>query len=260
MAPSTVSQSSTPALSVQPKPVSGLKLKLQKLKASLLTLYYSNPAKDLRIIIVTGASGRDVVAHYLQEIIKPRDPKTGLIIDPKNISSLYKQLFKIWKSGTDHAIIALDSAALAAQLCCKLPIFASVVTDSHHNGSANQVLSGTAISDLDAQSILLSTPAFFHILNHDDPAFATLAKHSAKSATLSYGRDRSSDLRLNRSKAYKKGTEANLTYGNQNFDVATYSTADDADSYMAAAALTAFAIGLHPESIIDGIANYEPTS
>ena len=65
-------------------------------------------------------------------------------------------------------------------------------------------------------------------------------------------------MRINRSKLYKVGAEANLTYGNENFDVATYVTSESAIFYMAAATLAGFALGFDIDHIINGIADYEP--
>ena len=77
---------------------------------------------------------------------------------------------------------------------------------------------------------------------------------------MSYGHDNDSDLRINRSKLYKVGAEANYSYQNCKFDLATYITSEQSENYMAAAALTALAIGLDIDTIVDGIANYEPTN
>ena len=88
------------------KKTSGFKPTLQKAKAKFFKTYYSNPAKDLKIIAVTGTSGRDITANYLQSIIKAKDEKVGLVIDPKTTSELYRKLFKIWKTGTDYVISA----------------------------------------------------------------------------------------------------------------------------------------------------------
>ena len=109
---------------------SGIKPKLQKAKAKFLASYYSNPAKDVKIIAVTGDNGRDITAHYLQNILKSKDAKTGLIIDPKSTSDLYKQLYKIWRTGADHAVISVDANGLANHLFYGLPIYIAILTDS----------------------------------------------------------------------------------------------------------------------------------
>ena len=197
---------------------SGLKPKLQKAKAKFFKTYYSNPAKDLKIIAITGTNGRDVTAHFVQEIIKQRDNRVGLIIDPKSTSDLYKQLFKIWKTGTDYAVVSTDSHALANHLFYGMPIHAAVLTDDISEAPING-----ATSD-DAKAILFNTKPDFSILNRDDANYRIFVDN----------------------------------YNSERFDVATYVTDENAYLYMAAAATTAFALGFRSDAIVDGIANYEP--
>ena len=161
------------------KKKSGLKPKLQKAKAKFLSTYYSNPGKDLRIIAVTGANGRDITAHYIQEIIKTRDAKTGLIIDPKTTSDLYKQIYKIWKTGTDHVVISVESIALANHVFYGLPVYAAVLTEDG--------IGATDTSDHDAQAILFNTQPFFSIICRDDNIkYDIYSKYPTKTATFTY--------------------------------------------------------------------------
>ncbi len=223
---------------------SGLKPKLQKVKAKFFKTYYSNPAKDLKIIAITGTNGRDVTAHYMQEIIRERDKRVGIVIDPKSTSDLYKQLFKIWKTGSDYAVVATTSAALANHLFYGMPIHIAILTD--------------ALEDTDAKAILFNTKPDYSILNRDDANYRMFAEYPTKTAAFSYGSDRDSDLRVRPGRLYKMGSEASLTYNSERFDVATYVTDPNAAYYMAAAATAAFALGFNSDNIVDGIANYEP--
>lgn len=233
---------------------SSFKPKLQKAKAKFFKTYYSNPAKDLKIIAVTGEKGRDITAHYIHEILKTRDSQTGLIIDPTSTSSLYKQLFKIWKTGTNYAVVSVAASGLANHLFYGMPIYAAVITD---NLSPDSDSSLNRKEDSEAKAILFNKEPFFSIINRDDVNYSFFAKYKTKTATLSYGTDRDADLRINRSKLYKLGTEANLSYKAEKFDVATFIVGEEAVNYMAAAALTAFACELGSDAIVDGIANYE---
>lgn len=236
----------------QAKKKSSLKPKIQKAKAKFFATYYSNPAKDLKIIAVTGEKGRATTAHYIQEILKARDPKVGIIIDPETTSSLYKQLFAIWRSGTDHVVITAPSEAIANHLFYQIPFFAIVATNFERSQT-------DPLEDENVKSILFNKEPFFAILNNDDPNYGYFSSFPAKSATLSYGHTSDADLKITRSKVYKMGTEATISFQNDKFDIATYLTGEENVEYMAAAALTALAIGIDQDTIVDGIANYEPS-
>ena len=231
---------------------------LQKAKARFLATYYNNPARDLKIIAVAGNAGRDITAHYIQSILKHKDELTGLIIDPKSTSALYKQLFATWKSGADYVVVSTTTANLANHLFYGLPIHVAVLTDNIEDSQLQGAIIDTTANDLESKSILFNTKPDYTIINRDESSYETFAQYPTTTATRSYGRDRDSDLRINRSKLYKVGTEANFTHGNDNFDVATYVTSQSAVFYMAAATLTALSLGLSTNQIIDGIADYEP--
>ena len=238
-----------------PKKKSGIKPKIQKAKAKFFATYYSDPAKDIKIIAVTGDNGRDVTAHYLHNILLTRDEKTGLIIDPKSTSDLYKQLYKIWRTGADHAVISVDSTGLANHLFYGLPIFVAIMTNTSEPRTVASVIT---VPGHEAQAILFNTQPSFSVLNRDDPNYDLFAQYPAKTAVLTYGHDSLCDLTINRSKLYKQGTEANITYSGTKFDIATYVTGEQAVHYMAAATLAALALDFPKESIVDGIADYEP--
>ena len=187
----------------------------------------------------------------MQEILKGRDKRTGLVISPKSTSDLYKQLFKIWKTGADFAVVSADSHALANHLFYGMPIYVAVITDDVANNAIDSQ------SD-DERAILFNTKPDFSILNRDDSNYHIFVEYPSKTATFSYGNDRSADLKVTPGKIYKMGAEATLTYNSERFEVATYITDQNASLYMGAAAMTAFALGFKSEDIVDGIANYEP--
>ena len=236
---------------------SPFKHRVQKVKAKFLATYYSNPAKDIKIIAVAGTVGREITAHYLHNIIKVLDEKAGLILEPTSTSDLYKQLFAHWKDGANYAVISLPSEALANHFCYGLPIHIAVLTDNPEDqGSA---ITNVSTDEQQAKSILFNTQPNFSIICRDSSNYDVFSHFPTHTATFSYGRDREADLRINRSKLYKVGAEANFTYGQDNFDVATYVTSESAVYYMAAATAAAFALDITIENIIDGIADYEPS-
>ena len=162
-----------------------------------------------------------------------------------------EDIYKIWKTGADHVVISVDGTALANHIFYGLPIYAAVLTEDG--------IGAPDTSDRDAQSILFNTQPYFSILCRDDNIkYDFYSKYPTKTATFTYGHDRDCDLRINRQKLYKMGTETNVTYSGRSFDMATYVANEAAVNYMAAAALAGFAIGADIDSIVDGIANYEP--
>ncbi len=240
------------------KKKSGIKPKLQKAKAKFFATYYSDPAKDIKIIAVTGDKGRDITAHFLQNILKNRDAKTGLIIDPKSTSDLYKQLYKIWRTGADHAVISIDSNGLANHFFYGLPIYIAVITDNTEPKTPSSILPST--NPEEAKAILFNTQPYFSILNRDDANYDLFAKYPTKTATFTYGHSADADLCINRFKLYPTAIEANVTYSGQKFDLASYATGEEATHYMAAAALAGFALDFDRDTIVDGIADYEPNT
>ena len=50
----------------------GLKSKSQKIRAKVLKSYYGNPLKDMKLIAITGTTGKTTVAHYVHEILKAK--------------------------------------------------------------------------------------------------------------------------------------------------------------------------------------------
>ena len=158
------------------KKKSGLKPKLQRAKAKFLASYYSNPAKDLRIIAITGNSGRDVTAHFLKEIIKFQDDKVDVIIDPATTSDLYKQLSRIWKTGANNVVISITSQGLANHLFYQLPIYETINTDVEPLPPVASIMTPTTVES-DARDILFNTQPNFNIISRDHPEFDTLRNY-----------------------------------------------------------------------------------
>ena len=57
----------------------GLKSSRQKLKAKVLKSYYGNPMRDMRLIAITGTTGKVVVAHYVHEILKSAGEQVAVL-------------------------------------------------------------------------------------------------------------------------------------------------------------------------------------
>ena len=45
----------------------GFKSQVQKIKAKALKTYYGNPMRDMKLIAITGTTGKTTVAHFVQD-------------------------------------------------------------------------------------------------------------------------------------------------------------------------------------------------
>lgn len=220
---------------------------LRKVEVKLLRLYYGNPAKDLKIVIVTGSEGANTVAHFVHETLKLADAKTGLVLNATTPAKFYRKLSKIWRDGANHAVVTAPLTAINNSVFLDIPAHSIIVTNSKDSDHSRETIS----------KLLKSEPNFL-ILNRDDVNFDIFNRFGAKTSSISYGKDSSSDIRINRIKVYKKGTEVNLNCNGQFIDFATFVTGEEAGPLMAAAATNGFAMSYSPDNIIDGIASYEP--
>ena len=221
--PNNQPKSSTPRPTKSVNPVVAI---LRKIEVKLLQFYYGNPAKDLKLIIVAGNSGVNTTAHYIHETLKLADAKTGLVL---------------------NANIAAPIATIRRFTFYNLPVHSVVVTNTKDTSDFRETL----------LNLFKAEPNFL-IVNHDDIGYSYLSQVHVKKSTISYGKDISSDIRINRIKLYKQGTEVNLNYNGQFIDFATFVLGEESGYYMAAAATAGFAMSYSSDNIVDGIANYEP--
>ncbi|MBR5621431.1 hypothetical protein IKW75_03060 [Candidatus Saccharibacteria bacterium] len=221
------------------------KIKTGKIKAKLLNTYYGNPSKDMKLICITGATGKIEVANFVHEILKAAGQPVAILASEEEIrvGALHKFLSTAWKAGSNYCVITAPVKSLEDDAFYGLPVYAAAITNS---------------TSSHGESILFKMHPNFVILNHDDASFDDFNNFAGTDATISYGSDRSSNIEIVRSKGYKHGTDADLSIGSTNFNVASFLTGESVPSYMAAATAIADALHITPEKIAEGIANYDP--
>ena len=81
----------------------GLKARGQKLKAGILKSYYGNPMKDMKLIAITGTTGKVTVAHFVHEILRASGEQVAVLASdqPFKLGMLHKFLSDAWKAGGD---------------------------------------------------------------------------------------------------------------------------------------------------------------
>lgn len=237
-------------------PANRKRFNLARTKVKLLAAYYGHPARDLRLVCITGSTGKTTVAHYVHEILRAASQPVAILASENEIKPtvLHKFLNDAWKAKATYAVITAPAAALSADTFFGLPVYVAALTDFVPSG-----LNDPNVQDfLNAESTLFRMNPEAVVLNRDDAHYPDFAGFRGTSETITYGASSDSDLRIEQSKLYRKGTEASLAIGNQNFTVASFLTGEPTVSYMACAAAIATALNIAPGTIAEGIANYEP--
>ena len=233
----------------------GLKSGSQKLKAKMLKSYYGNPMKDMKLIAITGTTGKTTVAHYVHEILKAAGEQVAVLASdqPFKMGMLHKFLSDAWKAGANYVIVTVPAEGLRDNVFYGLPVNVAAMT--------NFVTAG--LSDMSPEEYLDNEKTLFDmkpeivVLNHDDINYDTFEGFKGSKKTLTFGQS-SADVKILNSKLYSKGTEATLSIKSEIITVATFVPGETAVSYMACAATIAHSLELSNDNIIDGIAEYSP--
>lgn len=233
----------------------GMKAGRQKLKAKMLKSYYGNPMKDMKLIAITGTTGKVVVAHYVHEILRAAGEQVAVLASdqPFKLGMLHKFLSDAWKAGANWVIVTVPAEGLRDNIFYGLPVHVAAMT--------NFVTSG--LKDMEPEEFLDSEKTLFDmkpelvVLNRDDINYETFSEFKGTKGTLTYGVS-SSDVKILNSKLYAKGTEATMSMQSEVVTLATFVTGETAVSYMACAAAVATALEISNDKIIDGIAEYIP--
>ncbi len=222
-------------------------LSLGRAKVKLLSAYYGHPAKDLRLICITGTTGKSTVARFVYEILRAAGRSVELLASDDTIkpAELHKFLNSAWKAQATDVVITAPASALESDTFFGLPIHTAALTDASD-------------ASLAAKATLFSASPKNVILNRDDVHYPAFSSFQGSENTLTYGTSSDSDLRIEHHQLYKKGSEASLSFDRRLFTVASFLPGEAAISYMACAATIATALDISPTVIAEGIANYEP--
>ena len=226
-----------------------------RLKAKFFGTFYGHPLKDMKLICVTGSTGKLEVAHFIHKILKASGQPVAILASEEEmkIGKLHKFFSEAWKAGANYVVVTAPAASLRKDVFYDLPIHVAALTN----------FSPDAASDLDpkeyleAKSTLFRSSPEYAILNRDDTGFVDFRDFAGKSGTITYGSDRLCNVQIIKSKLYKKGVEATLSIGTTKFTVASFLTGEPIVSYMACAAAIANTLHIAPEKITEGIANVE---
>ena len=232
----------------------GMKARSQKLKAKFLKSYYGNPTKDMKLVAITGTTGKTTVAHFVHEILRAAGEQVAVLASdqPFKMGVLHKFLSDAWKAGANYVIVTVPAEGLRDNVFYGLPVKRGAMT--------NFVTAG--LNDMTPEEYIENEKTLFNmkpevvILNHDDFNYDSFKDFKGTKKTLSFGMT-GVDVKVLNSKLYNKGTEATLSIDSNIETVASFIPGETTISYMACAVAIGLAIGIDMEKILDGVATYE---
>ena len=234
----------------------GIKNRSQKLKAKLLKSYYGNPMKDMKLIAITGSTGKTTVAHYVHEILRATGEQVAVLASDKpfKIGMLHKFLSDAWKAGANVVIVTVPAKSLRDNVFYGLPVTVAAMT----NFVTASLKDMTPEEYLEDEKTLFDMNPGVVVLNRDDANYATFEKFHGERGTLDYGLT-GSDVKILNSKLYPKGTEVTLAMGGSEvISVASFVPGETTASYIACAVAIARSLGVGNDAIIVGIAVWMP--
>ena len=207
----------------------------------------------MKLVAITGTTGKTVVAHFVHEILKKSGEQVAVLASdqPFKMGMLHKFLSDAWKAGANYVIVTVPVEGLRDNIFYGLPVNVAAMT--------NFVTAG--LKDMTPEEYLENEKTLFNmnpeivVLNHDDLNYDTFANYKGKSKNITYGQT-SSDIKILNSKLYAKGTEATLSIKSEIVSVASFVPGETTVSYMAAATAIANGLGISLDYIVDGIAEY----
>lgn len=232
----------------------GAKGRSQKLKARLLKSYYGNPIKDMKLIAITGTTGKTVVAHYVHEILKVTGEQVAVLASdqPFKMGVLHKFLSDAWKAGANYVIVTVPAEGLRDNVFYGLPVEVAAMTNFVTAGLEDM----TPEEYVETEKTLFDMKPSMVVLNHDDLNYDTFSNYKGVKKTIDFGMT-GTGVKILNSKLYAKGTEATLSIHSEIVTAASFVPGETTISYMACAVAIGVALDIPIEKILDGIANYE---
>lgn len=233
----------------------GVKKNSQKIKAKLLKSYYGNPLKDMKLIAITGTTGKVIVAHYVHEILRASGEQVAVLASdqPFKMGMLHKFLSDAWKAGANYVIVTVPAEGLRDNIFYGLPVTVAAMT----NFVTARLHDMEPEEYLDNEKTLFDMKPEIVVLNGDDLNYDTFSEFKGTRETLVFGQS-GADIKILNSKLYPRGTEATLSIKSEIASVATFVVGEPAVSYMACAAAITNGLNIKTDDIIDGIAEYNP--
>ena len=253
----------------------GLEKSYRKSRAKIISARFGNPARDLRVIAVTGTNGKTTTVNFLNEILKEAGYRTAMfstanieiageqtVNDTNSTTATVARLQKFFrdakKADVEFALIEATSHALDQYKFEGVPIEMAIMTNltqdhlDYHKTMENYAAAKAKLFEMNPNLV---------VLNVDDEWFDYFNNFATESQKITYGEGESADVKIEKFKLYKKGSEAKLRIDNNvELEIATNLPGEFNIYNMTAAAAGAYLLGISLKDIQEGIANLEGVS
>ena len=253
----------------------GLEKSYRKSRAKIISARFGNPARDLRVIAVTGTNGKTTTVNFLNEILKEAGYRTAMfstanieiageqtVNDTNSTTATVARLQKFFrdakKADVEFALIEATSHALDQYKFEGVPIEMAIMTNltqdhlDYHKTMENYAAAKAKLFEMNPNLV---------VLNVDNEWFDYFNNFATESQKITYGEGESADVKIENFKLYKKGSEANLRIDNNvELEIATNLPGEFNIYNMTAAAAGAYLLGISLKDIQEGIANLEGVS
>lgn len=235
-------------------------------RALLANLKYGRPAKELKVIGVTGTNGKTTTASYIASILRASGAKVGLAttaqfqigdetwdnelnVTVTNPYTLQKLMKRMKEANVEWVVMEVTSHALSQHRTLGIPFHTAVMTNlTRDHLDYHKTMEKYAA----AKSKLLKAAKFEVVLNHDDEWFEYFAK-ATHQAQFTYGTNIECDIQLLKANLRADGSKIKFKYGNSEV-VADLHLPGKFNVYNAmAAAATGLGLELSAETVTKGL-------
>ncbi|HMH69852.1 MAG TPA: Mur ligase family protein, partial [Candidatus Saccharimonadales bacterium] len=201
----------------------------RKGRVKLISARYGNPAKNLKVIAVTGTNGKTTTVNYINEILKEAGLKTAMfstalieVAGKRQLNDLnatvgttqrMQEFFRDAKKATvDYVVLEITSHALQQHKLATVPIEVAVMTNlTQDHLDYHKTMDNYAA----AKSILFQNEPKFIVLNRDDDWYDYFNQFQAGAQKITYGEHEEAEAKIEHITLYKKGSEATVVIDHQ---------------------------------------------
>lgn len=244
----------------------------RKGRTKLVSARYGYPARGLRIIGVTGTSGKTTTISYLNEVLKEAGLKTAMfstalieiagkarpnLSHPTVVATGQLQEFfrDAKRAEVDFVVMEVSSHTLDQHRLASVAFEVAVMTNlSAEHLEYHQTMENYA----HAKGRLFAHQPKFIVLNRDDDWYDFFNEYQPGQQKITYGQHQDAEAKIDYVKLYRKGSEAIVVIDHQTkLDLATALPGKFNVYNMTAAVAAAYLLGVRVNDIIEGVANLE---